>query len=102
MQEMGDNTTQHCHRLAPQDRRPRRRPEGPQRGWPIPPVRSDFVGEADKLPAATQPARPILAYPPPVPQHPVPQEGGEDDTERTVGARGVSPGELRAWFPLTR
>ena len=25
--------------------------------------------------------------------HPVPQEGGEDDTERTARARGVSPGE---------
>ena len=33
MQKMGDNTTQHCHRLA-----------------------------------ATQPARPILAYPPPPPR----------------------------------
>ena len=49
--------TQHCHRLAPQDRRPRGRPEGPRSGWPIPPVRSDLVGEADKLLAATQPAR---------------------------------------------
>ena len=29
----------------------------------------------------------------PVPQHPVPQEGGEDDTERTARARGVSRGE---------
>ena len=48
--------TQHCHRLAPQDRRPRRR------SWPIPPARSDLVGEADKLLAATQPARPT---PPP-------------------------------------
>ena len=39
--------TQHPQRLAPQDRRPRRR------SWPIP--------------AATQPARPILVYPPPAP-----------------------------------
>ena len=59
----GGKATQHCHRLAPQDRRPRRRSEGPQRGWPIPPVRSDLVGKADKLLAATQPARPT----PPVP-----------------------------------
>ena len=57
-----DDTTQHCHRLAPQDRRPRRR------SWPIPPVRSNLVGKADTLlVAATQPARPILAYPPPPP-----------------------------------
>ncbi len=34
-----DNTTQHCHRLAPQNRRPGRRPEGPRSGGPIPPVR---------------------------------------------------------------
>ena len=61
--------TQHCHRLAPQDRRPRGRPEGPRSGWPIPPVRSDLVGEADKLLAATQPARPTPPPPPPVPFH---------------------------------
>ena len=36
MQEVADDTTRHCHRLAPQDRRPRRRPEGPRSGWPIP------------------------------------------------------------------
>ena len=59
MQKVADDTTQHCHRLAPQDRRPRRRPEGPRSGWPIPPIRSDLVGKADKLLAATQPARPI-------------------------------------------
>ena len=47
MQMTRGDTTQHCHRLAPQDRRPRRR------SWPIP--------------AATQPARPILVYPPPPP-----------------------------------
>ena len=39
-------------------------PKGPRSGWPIPPVRSDLVGEADKLLAATQPARPT---PPPTP-----------------------------------
>ena len=69
MQKVADDTTQHCHRLAPQDRRPRRRPEGPRSGWPIPPIRSDLVGKADKLLAATQPARPIP--PPPPPAHAV-------------------------------
>ena len=59
-----NDDSQRGDRLAPQDRRPRRRPEGPRSGWPIQPVRSDLVGEADKLLAATQPARPILAYPP--------------------------------------
>ena len=33
-------TTQHCHRLAPQDRRPRRRPEGPRSGSRTSVVRS--------------------------------------------------------------
>ena len=65
MRTMPDDTTQRCHRLAPQDRRPRRRPAGPRSGRSIPPIRSDLVGEADTLLAATQPARPILAYPPP-------------------------------------
>ena len=64
MRTMPDDTTQRCHRLAPQDRRPRRRPVGPRSGRSIPPIRSDLVGEADTLLAATQPARPILAYPP--------------------------------------
>ena len=57
MQLTRSDTTQHCHRLAPQDRRPRRRPEGPRSGWPIPPVRSDLVGEADQLLAVAQPVR---------------------------------------------
>ena len=39
MQLTRGDTTQHCHRLAPQDRRPRRRPEGPRSGWLIPPIR---------------------------------------------------------------
>ena len=68
MRTMPDDTTQRCHRLAPQDRCPRRRPAGPRSGRSIPPIRSDLVGAADTLLAATQPARPILAYPPPAPQ----------------------------------
>ena len=51
--------SQRSSRLAPQDRRPRRRPEGPRSGWPIPPIRSHLVGETDKLRAVRQPARPI-------------------------------------------
>ena len=60
-----DDTYPRSHCLAPQDRRPRCRPGGARSGWPIPPVRSDLVGEADKLPAATQPSYPHLPPPPP-------------------------------------
>ena len=56
MADKADNTTQHCRRLAPQNRRPRRRPEGPRSGWSI---RSGLVAKADRL---LEPARPT---PPP-------------------------------------
>ena len=167
-----NDDSQRGDRLAPQDRRPRRR------SWPIPPIRSDLVGEADKLLTVTQPVHPTpllfrtenqltapadclvrqpahtVAFttavairgagsvhrrtgmqtalalpvdsrrrgsppatdcqqnpPPALPAiqtrccadhrpawrcdagHPVPQEGGEDDTESTARARGVSRGE---------
>ena len=59
----GDAPPQHCHRLAPY----KPTPEVPGRS--IPPIRSDLVGEADTLLAATQLARPILAYPPPKSKH---------------------------------
>ncbi len=59
MRTMPDDTTQRRHRLAPH----KPTPEAPGRS--IPPIRSDLVGAADTLLAATPPARPILAYPPP-------------------------------------
>ena len=51
-----DDDSQRGDRLAPQDRRPRRR------SWLIPPIRSDLVGEADKLLTVTQPVHPTPLY----------------------------------------
>ena len=72
----------------------------------------------DRNGAGSPPATNCAQNPPPAlpvnhardsPQPPSPRgtptwgrRGGEDDTERTARARGVSRGELRAWFPLTR
>ena len=49
MRKMHDDTYPRSHWWPPRNRRPRRRPAGPRSGWPIPPIRSDLVGEADKL-----------------------------------------------------
>ena len=86
MQMTRGDATQHCHRLADQDRRPRRR------SWSIPSVRSDLVGEADKLLAATQPARPILAYPPPPPRE-LASASGPGFHRKNFISRGLTNGE---------
>ena len=55
MQKVADDTTRHWHRLAPQDRRPRRRPEGPRSGWAHPIGTLGPRRQSHKLLAATQP-----------------------------------------------
>ena len=40
------------NRITPQNRRQRLRPEGPRSGWPVPTLRPDLVGRADKLRAS--------------------------------------------------
>ena len=85
MQMKRHDDSQRGGRLAPQNRRPRRRPEGPRSGWPIPPIRSDLVGEADKLPAVTQPVHPMPPYRPPVPPN------THFSSCRSITARTVRP-----------
>ena len=87
------DNSQRSDRLPPQNRRPRRRPEGPRSGWPIPPMRSDLVGEADKLLAVTQPVHPIHT-PPSDPAHAVPFTtavaiGDAGSVHRHTGMRAV-------------
>ena len=62
--QMTRGDTQHCHRLAPQDRRPRRR------SWPIPPVRSDLLGESRQAPCGNAAGASYPRLPPPPSQAP--------------------------------